>query len=198
MRRDLLVTALVFIALGFAGGVVYSHYSGGASPSASAAMPALEPSGSLEASELPEGHPPLDLAKRWQELKQQAEANPADVRAARAFADFLYDIEHWQDAVFWYRRALELEPKNTDARTDLATCYFQLGQFDQAAAEFSRALELEPNKPQALFGLAMVRLRGQNDREGAQRLYEQLRRSHPNFEGTAQLAGALGEGPPRR
>jgi tetratricopeptide (TPR) repeat protein len=197
MRRDLLITALIFTALGFAGGVVFSRYSDSASPSADASLSAFESGAGLGGSELPEGHPPLDLAKRWQDLKQRADASPNDPHAARELADFLYDVERWQDAVFWYRRALELDPKNTDARTDLATCYFQMGQFDQAAAEYSNALELEPNKPQALFGLAMVRLRGQNDREAARRLYEQLRRSHPNFEGVAQLAAALGEGQPR-
>lgn len=194
MRRDLLITALIFTVVGFIAGIVYDRQTGGGGlctpPAQSPVSQASEPT-------LPQGHPPLDVAQRWQTLQQQAEANPRDARAAFELANFLYDSERWEDAIVWYRRGIELQPKNTDARTDLATCYYNLGRYDEAIADYSRALKLEPNKPQALYGLAMARLRGKQDTAGARQAYEQLRRSHPDFPGLPTLAQQLEQGQPR-
>lgn len=191
MRRDLLVTALIFTVIGFIAGMIYSRETRGGS-SLSPQLPAQATTAS-EAS-LPEGHPPIDLAERWRALQQQAEDNPRDPRAAVELANFLFDIERWDDAIFWYRRTLELEPQNTDARTDLGTCYYNRARYDEAIAEYTQALEHEPGKPQALYGLAMAGLRGKQDRAGARRILEQLRRSHPEFPGVELLAEELGEG----
>lgn len=193
MRRDLLITALLFTAVGFVAGVVYTRQTAG-SPRA----PLVQAPAAVESEALPEGHPPINVAERWSALQQAAEANPKDPRPALELANFLYDIERWDDAIRWYQRALELDPKNTDARTDLGTCYYNLSRFDEALAEFNRALKVEPDKPQALFNIAMTRLRGKQDAAGARQAYEQLRRSHPDFPGLEQLTQLLEGGRPRR
>lgn len=189
MRRDLLITALVFTAIGFVGGYVYTQYA--APPgtvstlSGPVGMAGPEPDATL-----PEGHPPLDMAQRWRTLQQQAEANPNDSKTALELANLLFDLQRWEDATFWYKRVLTLEAKNTDARTDLATCYFNLGRHDEALKEYSASLEIEPDKPQALYGTALTRL-SQKDTAGARQAYEQLRRAHPEFPGNDDLAKRL-------
>ncbi|MFQ5724415.1 MAG: tetratricopeptide repeat protein [Terriglobia bacterium] len=187
MRRDLLVTALVFMVVGFVAGWVYTRQT--APP-----LPRQPPPASVE-TDLPEGHPPLDVAERWRVLQEQAEADPDNPRAAVALANFLYDLGRWDQAVPWYHHALELEPTDTDVRTALGTCYFNLERYDEALAEFDRVLEIEPDKPQALFNLAVTRLRGKQDPAGARRVYERLRRAHPDYEGLQALARLL-EGEP--
>lgn len=188
MRRDLLITALLFTAIGFVGGYVFFKQL-----SSGALRTVVQPEAPAAEGEegLPAGHPPLDLAQRWRELQERAEASPRDAATARELADFLYDLQRWEPAVFWYRRTLELEPKNTDARTDLATCYFHLNRHDEALGEYSKALELEPRKAQALYGLTLTRLHGKNDRAGAQAAYQELRQSHPDFPGLEELAREL-------
>lgn len=189
MRRDLLVTALIFLVLGFFAGALYTGAVGGpARPNpltAGASAPPETPA------DLPEGHPPMEMAERWQQLRERAEANPGDEQAAVELANFLYDQGVWDQAVVWYGRTLEINPRNLDARTDLATCLFQSQQFDESIREYEAALQQEPNKPQALFGLARVKLQGKNDRAGAEQVFEQLRRSHPDFEGVKVLADLL-------
>ena len=66
-------------------------------------------------------------------------------------------------------------------------------RYAEPLPESTRPLALEPDKPQALYNLAMARLRKQ-DRGGARQAYEQLRRSHPDFPGLPQLAQLLDEG----
>jgi len=71
VRRDLLITALIFTAVGFVGGMVYNRYAPGA-PSAAPAPVASAMSPEAEAT-LPEGHPPLNIAEEWNRLQQQAD-----------------------------------------------------------------------------------------------------------------------------
>lgn len=193
MRRDLLVTALIFLLVGFVAGALYTGALGG--PTIAAPPGRLVATAPVPASEeLPEGHPPMDLAARWQELRERAEVNPGDEQAQVDLANFLYDQDVWDKAVPAYQRALEINPRNTDARTDLATSLFHSDQFEAARREYEAALEQEPDKPQALFGLARVKLEGLQDRAGAEQAYERLRRAHPDFDGVAVLAEILGKG----
>jgi len=186
-----LITALLFTAIGFAGGYLYSRQiTGGALRPTTAPTPAASQMGG-EA--LPEGHPPIDVSERWRTLQEEAEKNPRDPRPALELANLLYDLERWEVATSWYQRALELSPKNADALTDLATCYFNLDRFDDALAAYQRALALEPDKPQALYGLALARLQGKQDREGARQAFEQLRRTRPDFPGMDTLERALAQ-----
>lgn len=194
MRRDLLVTALIFGVVGFASAYLYFNQTANRSLLGSLPEELLPEESSL----LPEGHPPFDVAQRWQELREQAEASPEDSRAALELANFLYDLERWDDAVFWYRRTLELDPRDTDARTDLATCYYNLERFDEAMAAYRGVLELERNKPQALYGLALAQLRGPQDKVAARRSYQQLRRNYPDFPGVEHLEQLLKQESPRR
>lgn len=175
-------------------GALYTGALAGNGPAVPSPRPAAtSPAGSAA---LPADHPPMETARRWQELREKAEANPRDENAAAALANFLYDQGVWGQAIQWYRRTLEINPKNTNARTDMATGYFQAQMFDDAIREYEAALKDEPNKPQALFGLARVKFEGKQDRAGAERVYEQLKKSHPAFEGVEVLAGILGKGAP--
>jgi tetratricopeptide (TPR) repeat protein len=188
MRRDLVITALIFATIGFMGGYVYFRETVG-SPMQPPVRP--ESPAATQSQDLPEGHPPLDVSERWRELEAHATSNPDDVQAALDLANFLYDVQNWQEAVTWYERALALQPQNADARTDMATCYFNLNRYEDAIAAYDRALETEPDKPQALYGLALARLHGQQDRDGARRAFEQLRQTSPDFPGVALLEQAL-------
>jgi len=190
MRRDLLLTALIFTLIGFFGGYVYFKET-----AASPMQPPVRPGSTAggQGPELPQGHPPLDVSQRWLELEERATNNPNDMQAALDLANLLYDVENWEKAATWYERVLALQPGNTSARTDMATCYVNLGRFDRALAEYQRALADEPNKPQALYGLAVARLHGKQDVAGAQQAFEQLRRNHPDFPGVALLEKSLKE-----
>lgn len=193
MRRDLLITAFLFTAIGFAGGYFYSQEVAqhGLRPGVAPAPAAASSAAGQEMEGLPAGHPPMDMAQQWQTLQQHAEQNPRDARAAIELANFLYDRERWEPAITWYQRGLELAPDDANARTDMATCYFNLNRYEEALTEYSRALEKEPNKPQALYGLALARLHGQQDHEGAREAYQQLLRTSPDFPGVQLLEQAL-------
>jgi len=193
MRRDLVLTAVIFVVVGFVAGYIYmsqvqwrqQRAAAGGRPS-----PLLELPANIEG-ELPAGHPPMDVARQIVELRQEAERNPKDAVAAFRLADLLFEIERFADAAFWYERGLGVEPKNIDARVALGICLHRSGRHDEAITQFNTVLELKPNEPEALYELALTLLHGKQDRAAAERIYEQLRRVNPNFAGLEDLERQL-------
>ena len=177
MRRDLLITALLFTAIGFAGGYLYwRQVAGGTLRPTVAPTPTA---GQTEGEALPEGHPPMDVSQRWRTLQEEAEKNPRDPGPALELANFLYDVERWEAAISWYQRALELSPNNADARTDLATCYFNLKRFDEAITAYDQALEVNPdNEATWLYKGNVFRFLQQDD--AARQCFQQVLQLNPN------------------
>ena len=50
----------------------------------------------------------------------------------------------WQEAVFRWERATEIDPTYAAAFNNLGIAYEQLGKFDRAGKAYEKALELEP------------------------------------------------------
>ncbi|MGV3520190.1 tetratricopeptide repeat protein [Luteitalea sp.] len=50
----------------------------------------------------------------------------------------------WQEAVFRWERASEIDPTYAAAFNNLGIAYEQLGKFEQAGKAYEKALELEP------------------------------------------------------
>ena len=71
-----------------------------------------------------------------------------DARAqARAQVEFGISVAQknlWQEAVFRWERAAEIDPTYAAAFNNLGIAYEQLGKFDQAGKAYEKALELEP------------------------------------------------------
>jgi Flp pilus assembly protein TadD len=50
----------------------------------------------------------------------------------------------WQEAVFRWERATEIDPTYAAAFNNLGIAFEQLGKFDRAGKAYEKALELEP------------------------------------------------------
>jgi type IV pilus assembly protein PilF len=75
-----------------------------------------------------------------------AEDKPAErSRAQVAFGIEVAQLGLWQEAMYRWSKAVELDPESAQARNNLAVAYEQMGEFDRANEEYERALELEPN-----------------------------------------------------
>jgi Flp pilus assembly protein TadD len=51
----------------------------------------------------------------------------------------------WYEAIFRWKKAVELDPQNASARNNLGVAYEQSGNFELAEEEYERALELAPD-----------------------------------------------------
>ncbi len=193
MKKETIITAVVFLAVGFLAGYITDaqmNWSGRQKVAESAAAPSgMPPAGATSApgSEampqqgLPEGHPPIDQAAIVAQLANAAAQNPKDVDIRLKLANFLYDQKQYSKAIEWYQRALELNPKDVNARTDLGTAYFYTGRPQDALREYNKALDIDPKHEQTLLNTIVVNLEGTHDLAAAQKAWDRLYKLNPTL-----------------
>ncbi len=122
-----------------------------------------------------------------QKARERINRNPKDLDALLFLANANFDIQRYQEAEELYRRALEIESENVQARTDRATALYRLGRAKEAVEELQRALAIDYHHENALYNLGMIKLTAFNDREGAITAWTQLKEATKNTQLIAQL-----------
>jgi tetratricopeptide (TPR) repeat protein len=120
-------------------------------------------------------------------LRAMVQTNPQDLTALVQLGNLYYDHGRYRDAIEWYGKALDIDPKNPDVRTDRGTSYWNLGQADAAIAEFNKALESDPSHAQTLYNLGVVYLNGKNNPAETRKIWERLLATNPNYPERAKL-----------
>ena len=203
MKKETIITAIVFLGVGFLAGYIYQAQvsfreaqQGGAAGTphvhtgGEGDMPAAG-GGAGGTGQLPEGHPPIDTSAVTKALEEQAAQNPNDPEPRLKLANYLYDQHQWQRAIEWYQKALELDPKNVNARTDLGTAYFNLGRAQDALREYRKSLEIDPTHQPTMFNSIVVYFDGLHDAGAARQMMERLTKLNPNYPGIDRLKGRL-------
>ena len=138
---------------------------------------------------IPKGHPTPTLEqmkqladKRAEPLLAQLKKNSKDkktlVRAA-----YVYKSAHqFQDAANYFRKALEVDPKDLAIRTEMASCLYYSGDVDGALRQLQESLLYEPRDANSLFNLGMIRWKGKNDPVGAIAAWQELLRTNPKLD----------------
>ena len=212
MKRETILTAVVFLGVGFLAGYVYNAQrnsnpveSPTRAPAASEQLQEQAPadatsdpavgrsSPGARSGALPPGHPPINTATTVKLLEDEAARAPSDPRPRLEIANLLYDHKQFEQAIPWYEKALELDPHNVDARTDLGTAYYNLGRADEAIREYRKSLEVDPNHQPTLYNMILVNLQGANNLPAAQAAWEQLHRLNPKYPGLDHLKRRLVE-----
>lgn len=183
-------------------GVVLGYLLRGSAPAASPAQTAMTepsgaptmPAGAIPASTAqapagtPEGHPKLtiDDMKRMADAKaapllEKLKANPNDATTLNQLG-ILYRATHqFKEAEGYFEKSLEVNPKNVDVRTDLASCLYYTGDADGAIAQLNKALTYDPKHAGALMNLGIIKWKGKNDVPGAVAVWEKLLKLNPDF-----------------
>lgn len=204
MKKETIITAIVFFGVGFLSGYIYDAQKNWSAQQRAAAVPhthegetgapARQPTGVPPggvAGALPEGHPPVDTTAVVKALEEEAAQNPRDPQPRLKLANYLYDHSQWLQAIEWYQRALELDPKNVNARTDLGTSYFNAGRAQEALREYRKTLEIDPNHEPTIFNTIVVNVNGTRDLDAAQQAWERLSKLNPSYPGLDRIKQAL-------
>jgi tetratricopeptide (TPR) repeat protein len=199
MKKETVITAVVFLAVGFLAGYITDaqmNWSARQKVAQTAAVSSAMPpgaadstpaAGSMPQQGLPEGHPPIDSAAIIQQLEAAAAQNPKDADVRLKLANFLYDQKQYSKAIEWYQRALELDAKNVNARTDLGTAYFYSGRPQDALHEYAKSLAIDPKHESTLLNAIVVNLEGMHDLAAAQKAWDRLHQLNPNHPALAGL-----------
>src|SRR5208283_5421131 len=153
-----------------------------AAPTATAGTTASAPAGT------PAGHPQLTLddMKRMADAKaapllEKLKANPKDAVTLNQLG-ILYRATHqFKEAEGYFEKSLAIDPKNADARVDLASCLYYSGDADGALTQLNKALTYDPKHAGALMNLGIIELKSKNNVSGAVAAWEKLLKLNPDF-----------------
>jgi len=84
---------------------------------------------------------------------------------------YLLDLDY-EAAIYAFEKAIEIDPKNVDARLGLAKAYVAVGRSDDAIAVLRDAMEINPKRPEPYIQLAEIYI-GQGDYSKAVKILEQ-------------------------
>jgi tetratricopeptide (TPR) repeat protein len=108
--------------------------------------------------------PPID-AEKIKELKNRVAKSPKDTDGLLSLANTLHDAGILDEAITYYKKYLELNKKDPDARVDLGICYTETGDNKSAISEMEQAVEYAPKHQKAHFNLGIINLKESNLQE---------------------------------
>jgi tetratricopeptide (TPR) repeat protein len=106
----------------------------------------------------------VDLAnlEEISQLEEKIKANPEDMESILHLSHLLQDSGLYEKAITNYKKYLEKNPKNADARVDMAICYYNLNDYTSAINEMETAIKYQPSHQLAHLNLGIVNLAAQN------------------------------------
>jgi cytochrome c-type biogenesis protein CcmH/NrfG len=135
------------------------------------------------------GHPKLTLEQMRQmadmqasTLIEKAKSDPKNAGLLVQIASIYQATHQFKEASGYFEKALEIDPKNVSARTDLASCLYYSGDADGALRELNQSLKYKPNDANSLFNLGMIKYRGKKDPVGAIAAWQQLLKTNPRLD----------------
>ena len=83
-------------------------------------------------------------------FQEALKKNPNDTQLLTKYANFLFDVAKYSEAVAAFQKVVALQPDNLDVRTDLGTALWNAGEKDKAMAEYQSILKADPKHSQGL------------------------------------------------
>jgi cytochrome c-type biogenesis protein CcmH/NrfG len=168
-------------------GVLVGYFVRGSSQPA--ADPAPEAAQAHAIPGVPKGHPTPTLEqmkqladKKAEPLLAQLKKNPKDKNALVQTAYVYKSAHQFQDAVNYFTKALEVDPKDVAIRTEMASCLYYNGDVDGALSQLQQSLKYQPRDANSLFNLGMIKWKGKNDAAGAIAAWQELLKTNPKLE----------------
>jgi cytochrome c-type biogenesis protein CcmH/NrfG len=130
--------------------------------------------------------PTLDDMKRMADkqvepLMAKLQKNPKDAQLLNQVAMNFKAAHQFKEAAVYFKKSLDVDPKNVAVRDDYASCLYYSGDVDGALAELQKSLKYEPTHPGTLFNLGMIRWKGKGDVDGAVAAWKELLKTNPNL-----------------
>ena len=129
----------------------------------------------------PQQQSPAFDQNMYDQLKGRVEASPNDIQANIELGNFLFDSKRFDEAIGYYKKALEKNPGNPDVLVDAGVCDFNMQRFDEAKIYFEKALEVDPKHANALYNLGVVSAQ-EGDMNGMLAAWEKLIEVAPESE----------------
>jgi tetratricopeptide (TPR) repeat protein len=127
------------------------------------AVPAAT-SGSPPAGGMPAGHPPVPdgtgggggSVPEVQAAIDRARQNPNDFEAQMKAAELYYQIQRFEGATEFLKKANSIQPENYEVIVNLGNAYFDAGRYDEAEKWYTTALAKKPDNADVRTDFALT------------------------------------------
>jgi tetratricopeptide (TPR) repeat protein len=97
-----------------------------------------------------------EYRKKLAELREAVDSNPSDTLAMRNYADFLSASHKMNEAIPYYEKILEVNPKRADIYFSLALIYFNKQDMVKCEDLNNSVLSFDPKNQMALYNLGAI------------------------------------------
>jgi cytochrome c-type biogenesis protein CcmH/NrfG len=122
---------------------------------------------------VPQGHPTPTLDpmkqlanKRAEPLLAQLKKDAGDKKTLVQIAYAYKSAHQFQEAVNYFSKALEVDPKDVAIRTEMASCLYYSSDVDGALSQLQQSLKSDPHDANSLFNLGMIKWKARTIRLG--------------------------------
>jgi tetratricopeptide (TPR) repeat protein len=152
------------------------------------------PQAAAQPSGLPPNHPDLgsNNEQMLELLKKAIEEKPDQPEMIARYANILFNMGRFDEALGWFTKVLELQPDNLDARSLRGAIYWRLNRIDDAAGDLQGVLKRDPNHIPSLYGMVLLSLH-HKDLPKAAEYFKKIETIDPGYEGLADLRRRLEE-----
>lgn len=97
-----------------------------------------------------------EYRKKLSELKEAVESNPSDTLAMRNYADFISASHKMNEAIPYYEKILEVNPKRADIYFSLALIYYNKQDLVKCEQLNNNVLSFDPKNQMALYNIGAI------------------------------------------
>ena len=169
-KETMYMVAVLALAVGFFGGVVFSVLSSDSSPPGQTVAP-------VQSSPVPQAN--VDLSAGIAVLEKAVAANPNDVNAWIQLGNNYFDTNQYDKSIQAYRKSLAINSNNANVWTDIGVMYRRSGRPQEAIKSFDKAIEVDPKHETARFNKGIVYLHDLKDTQAAIQAWEDLMKVNP-------------------
>ena len=140
---------------------------------------------------LPADHPDVSNNEQMLDLLKKAiEEKPDQPEMIARYANILFNMGRFDEALGWYTKVLELQPDNLDARSLRGAVYWRKNRIEEAAADLQGVLQRDPKHIPSLYGMFLLSLHRREIAKAGDYL-KKIEAIDPGYEGLAELRRRL-------
>jgi cytochrome c-type biogenesis protein CcmH/NrfG len=165
-QSTMAAVAVLCLAVGFLGGVLFSVWKTGSQPGRPA----------------PPGQSQAEVGDRSRELDalvRETAQNPTNTGAWIQLGNLYFDTDQYEKSIWAYLKALELDPDNADVWTDLGVIYRRSGRPRQAVEAFDKAIAANPQHEVSRFNKGIVLMHDLEDPQAGINAWQELLEINP-------------------
>jgi cytochrome c-type biogenesis protein CcmH/NrfG len=180
--KQVYAMAVVCLVVGLAIGYLFRGSQSPAAP----AQPAANAQSAASAGGMGGHVPSLEEMKQMADTKaapllEKLKSDPNNGGLLFQVGNIYKATHQFKEAADYYNKALQVDPKNVAARTEMASCMYYNGDVDGAISQLQQSLRYDPKDANSLFNLGMIKWQGKQDGKGALAAWQELLRSNPQL-----------------